>query len=245
MVDDFGSIVYRTHAGLHSSELANFCDEDLAAAIPYRRFSWTRGQGNLPGFYWSATVGDHVGYESRLELARLLIADFDCEVTAIISQPFGLLTHRARRQPSVPDYLLLSPKRPPHVVDVKTAIEAQKPDVREQLDTRRRALQGGLGWRYEVWTGDGQERLIQNLRLLSCFRRDWMFTAQTVRAVVSHAHTEGITSLEKIEQNVTREAPAIVRASALHTVWRQLLRPPTLTEPLRSATPLRPGGSTL
>jgi hypothetical protein len=39
--------------------------------------------GPLSGVYWSATTGGHVIYESRLELARLLLADFDSVVTAI------------------------------------------------------------------------------------------------------------------------------------------------------------------
>ena len=49
-----------------------------------------RGQAHYPGYYWSATAGGHVIYESRLELARLLLADFDPDVTAIAAQPFLL-----------------------------------------------------------------------------------------------------------------------------------------------------------
>jgi len=40
--------------------------------------------------YWSATTGTHVVYESRLELARLLLADFDPAVVNILAQPFQL-----------------------------------------------------------------------------------------------------------------------------------------------------------
>jgi hypothetical protein len=35
-------------------------------------------------------MGGHVIYESRLELARLLLADFDRDVAAIAAQPFVL-----------------------------------------------------------------------------------------------------------------------------------------------------------
>ena len=42
----------------------------------------------LLGTYWSATQGDHVIYESRLELANLLLADFDSQVRQIVAQPF-------------------------------------------------------------------------------------------------------------------------------------------------------------
>ena len=46
----------------------------------------------LLGSYWSATEGRHVIYESRLELARLLFADFDRSVHRICAQPFLLVT---------------------------------------------------------------------------------------------------------------------------------------------------------
>jgi hypothetical protein len=53
--------------------------------------------------YWSSTTGAHVVYESRLELARLLLADFDREVAGIAAQPF-LVREEGRRH--VPDFLL-------------------------------------------------------------------------------------------------------------------------------------------
>src|SRR5260370_23374846 len=34
---------------------------------PVREFRWARGQGHLPGLWWSATTGAHVGHESWLE----------------------------------------------------------------------------------------------------------------------------------------------------------------------------------
>ena len=58
-----------------------------------------RGQAHYPGFYWSATSGGHVIYESRLELARLLLADFDCDVAAIAAQPFLLRAQVGRPGP--------------------------------------------------------------------------------------------------------------------------------------------------
>jgi hypothetical protein len=35
--------------------------------LPVREFLWARGQRHLPGLWWSATAGAHVGYESWLE----------------------------------------------------------------------------------------------------------------------------------------------------------------------------------
>jgi hypothetical protein len=55
--------------------------------VPWRATRSVRGQAHFPGFFWSATMSGHVIYESRLELARLLLADFDRGVAAIAAQP--------------------------------------------------------------------------------------------------------------------------------------------------------------
>src|SRR5580700_5427239 len=80
----------------------------VVSAVPWRMVRSARGQAHYPGCYWSATAGGHVIYESRLELARLLLADFDPGVVAIAAQPFLLRVQaggRVRRH--VPDFLLL------------------------------------------------------------------------------------------------------------------------------------------
>jgi hypothetical protein len=86
---------------------------------PWRTFRWYKGQRHYSGFYWSSTERAHIIYESRLELTRLLFADFDPTVQRIFAQPFMLKTSidgAGRRH--IPDYLLLT-DRGPIVVDVK------------------------------------------------------------------------------------------------------------------------------
>ncbi len=56
-------------AGVHASA--------VVMTRPWRTFRWHKGQRHYPGFYWSSTERAHVIYESRLELTRLLFADFD------------------------------------------------------------------------------------------------------------------------------------------------------------------------
>ncbi len=93
--------------------------EALAAAAPWRTFRWHHGQRHYSGTYWSATEHGHVIYESRLELARLMFADFDIGVRHIVAQPFLLracVDGVARRH--IPDYLLVTGDGPV-VVDVK------------------------------------------------------------------------------------------------------------------------------
>ena len=49
----------------------------LSSTVPWRTFRWYKGQRHYSGTYWRATTRDHVIYESRLELSRLIVADFD------------------------------------------------------------------------------------------------------------------------------------------------------------------------
>jgi len=48
------------------------------------------GAANLPGRWWSATDGRHVGDESWLERGQVMRLDWDQAVTGIASQPFRL-----------------------------------------------------------------------------------------------------------------------------------------------------------
>src|SRR5258708_25370031 len=79
----------------------------VVAAVPWRAARSARRQSHYPGFYWSETTGSHVVYESRLELARLLVADFDPAVTALAAQPFFLRAPagRAGRPPAAEFFL--------------------------------------------------------------------------------------------------------------------------------------------
>jgi hypothetical protein len=82
-------VSYRPAAGEERSSSAGMVSiEALLLAAPWRTFRWYFGQRHYSGTYWSSTQGDHVIYESRLELANLLLADFDSQVRQIVAQPF-------------------------------------------------------------------------------------------------------------------------------------------------------------
>jgi hypothetical protein len=68
--------------------LDGLCRADLEACLPVRSFPSYKGQRNYPGWYWSATMGRRVGFESWVERGHLVALDFDPEVTGIVSQPF-------------------------------------------------------------------------------------------------------------------------------------------------------------
>ncbi|MER7312202.1 MULTISPECIES: hypothetical protein [Streptomyces] len=46
-------------------------------ALPVRAFASYRRQRDLPGLWWSATTGGHVGYQSWLERDHVMLLDFD------------------------------------------------------------------------------------------------------------------------------------------------------------------------
>lgn len=69
----------------------------LRLAAPWRTFRFYKGQRHYPGSFWSATERDLVLYESRLELTRLLFADFDASVRGIVAQPFLLQAEIGQR----------------------------------------------------------------------------------------------------------------------------------------------------
>jgi hypothetical protein len=72
-----------------------------------RTFRWWRGERHFPGWYWAATTGRHVGFESWLERDRLLLMDFDPNVVGIGSQPFWLHWHNGERERRrAPDYFV-------------------------------------------------------------------------------------------------------------------------------------------
>ncbi|MFD0348394.1 TnsA-like heteromeric transposase endonuclease subunit [Kitasatospora aburaviensis] len=117
----------------------------LRSAVPWRTFRWYMGQRHYSGTYWSATMRDHVIYESRLELARLVFADFDPSVQHIVAQPFLLKTvvdGEVRKH--IPDYLLIT-EQGPVVVDVKPRHRLARSEVAFTFEWTRRVVESRGG----------------------------------------------------------------------------------------------------
>jgi hypothetical protein len=101
------AITYRPAAGEQRCVLAGeVSTAALFRAVPWRTFRWYFGQRHYSGTYWSATEREHVIYESRLELANLVVADFDPTVHHIVAQRFQLsATVDKEERRHIPDYL--------------------------------------------------------------------------------------------------------------------------------------------
>jgi hypothetical protein len=101
MSAELAAVSFRTKSGITEGESWTAVGSAaLSSTVPWRTFRWYKGQSHYSGVYWSATMRDHVVCESRLELARLIFADFDRSVHRILAQPFLLAAHTRPTSPS-------------------------------------------------------------------------------------------------------------------------------------------------
>ena len=152
---------------------------DLSGSVPWRQVRSRHGQAHYSGSYASATMGAFVVYESRLELARLLLADFDPQVQRIYAQPFRLVARAGGRvRHHVPDFLLVTVAGTARLVNVKPAERLKDPEIAEAL-----AWPGVLarrhGWEYEVWSG-ADVTVLENIRFLAGYRRPGVVPAAEI-----------------------------------------------------------------
>jgi hypothetical protein len=191
--------------------------ETLSAAVPRRQFRWHHGQKHFSGTYWSETEAGHVIYESRLELARLLFADFDRRVRRIAAQPFllravvdGTLCRH------IPDFLLDTASGPV-VVDVKPQSRLQHPKVASTFGWTGQVM-AARGWHYEVWSEPDPVELA-NVRFLAGYRRGRMFASEVLDGLRTSVRI-GMTVSEAVESTPGFPAPT-VRATLFRLLWRQ------------------------
>jgi hypothetical protein len=208
--------------------------DELAGADPWRTFRWYRGQKHYSGTYWSSTVGGHRIYESRLELARLLFADFDTRVRHIVAQPFLLRASIDRKdRKHIPDYLLIT-QTGPVVVDVKPARRLADPNVAFTFGWTREVVEA-RGWRYEVATEPPGIELA-NVRFLAGYRRDWLCHPHLL-AQLRTWNLDGA-SLNDSFNCLPNGSRQTTRSAVLHLLWRQELVI-DLSKPMSPGTELR------
>lgn len=189
---------------------------------PWRDFRWRHGQTHYSGLYWSSTTGDHVAYESRLELARLLLADLDPQVGWILSQPFlieATVSGQTRRH--VPDFALIDRQGLITIVNVKPASRLGDAKVATTLAWAGVAF-GLRGWRHEVWSG-ASEVVLANVRFLAGYRRRDRFDGALLGDVLDAVGEPG--SIGGVEARCSAVGPpALIRPCLLHLVWSGALR---------------------
>lgn len=240
-VDVSSAVVsYRPAAGEDRSlPLTRVETEALYRASPWRTFRWYYGQKHYSGTYWSATMNDHVIYESRLELETLLLADFDPAVSRIVAQPFMLqadVDGQTRRH--TPDYLFETADGPV-VVDVVRAARLSNPRIL-QLCSWTEHLANAQTWVYKT-ASETPPPLLANVRFLAGYRRSRYINECIASEIRSNKDSLVGLPIMHAEQRFQANPRPLVRAALLHLLWRQellvdvsqLLRPTTIIEGAR------------
>ncbi|GAB3849295.1 TnsA-like heteromeric transposase endonuclease subunit [Micromonospora andamanensis] len=233
-------VKYRDAAGrFHEGVLERVADEDLLGGVPVREFRWFKGRRFYSGWYWSATTGSLVAYESRLELARILLADFDSEVTAIAAQPFLLTGFDGDRQRNhVPDLLLCTVSGLVTVVDVKPRHRLDDPEVRAVFRWTERTV-AARGWGFEVWSG-ADAVVLENVRFLAGYRRSHTVDNVLLPLALDAAHRSD--TISEVEHALRSAASAVTaRPVILHLLWTGVLVT-DLSTPLTGCSRIWVGG---
>jgi hypothetical protein len=180
-----------------------------------------------------------VVYESRLELARIMLADFDARIVAIAAQPLQLVGadgDRVRRH--VPDLLLVDAAGGVTVVDVKASGRRDDADVRALMGWTRRTV-ALRGWGFEEWYG-APPTLLANVSFLAGYRRSRVIDASLIPAVLDVASAGA--SIRGIESALRPASALVVRPVVLHLLWRGVLQT-DLDRPLDTTNVVVPGQS--
>lgn len=208
---------------LERGKLADLEARHVFDAEPRRTFRWHRGQRHYPGRYWSATTEGFVGYESRLELAALLLEDFDDRAVRIASQPFELIADRDGIERSyVPDYMVEHGDHRFTVIEVKPKRRLEDPEIAGALSWAGDIVRS-RGWGYRI-VSEPEPALLSNIRFLAGYRRLWQFPqldVEMVEAAIRASATLGsaLRSAGSALNDVTH-----ARAVVLHLLWRRSIR---------------------
>ncbi|MFJ8598609.1 TnsA-like heteromeric transposase endonuclease subunit [Streptomyces shenzhenensis] len=161
---------YVSAAGIRErGSLGRLWSVGFESVRPERSFPTFRGQGNWCGWYWSATCGGHVGYESWLERDHLMLLDFDPLVTGMASQPFRLSWARAdgKRVRHTPDFFVRRADGTGLVVDVRPD-DLIGPDDAAKFAVTAAACRS-VGWDF-TRVGTPEAVLMANVRWLAGYR---------------------------------------------------------------------------
>jgi hypothetical protein len=153
----------------HRAELADVWPVGFETMAPVRKFSSRKGQRHLPGRWWSATDGCHVGYESWLERDHVMLLDFDPVVVGIASQPLWLswTTEDGTVRSHAPDYFARRADGSALVVDCRP-VGRRKPRDVAAFEATRSACEL-VGWDYRL-VGALEAVLVGNVRWLAGYR---------------------------------------------------------------------------
>lgn len=240
-MDATAIIAYVDESGQqHECSLEEAARLPLHLCRPVRTPKSHRKQPSLPGLYWFATTGEHVFYESRLEMRTLRMLDFEADVAAVAAQPF-CIAFNSKKKPNfhTPDYFVRCLNGPDRAIDVKPVSRASRPSVKRVFDLTREVC-AEVGWRYEVVTGF-EGTFEANVRWLAGFRRQPAFFNEIAEAVLDAVATpqqSGAATVGGVLRELEDDmAEALVRPVLFHLLWLRVLAA-RFDRPLSNSSPL-------
>lgn len=156
-------------AGARRREPLSACwDRPFEVAAPVRSFPSVKEGVNWPGYWWSATNGRHVGYESWVERDVAMMLDFDPAVTCFSSQPFWLywLDEKGQRR-HAPDFFARLADGGGVVVNVRPDDQVDESAAEAFAVTAEACAE--VGWEFRR-TGGPPTVLAANVRWLAGYR---------------------------------------------------------------------------
>jgi hypothetical protein len=176
-------VMFIDEAGCRRREPLPACwDRLFEAAAPVRSFPSVKDAVNWPGYWWSATNGRQVGYESWVERDVAMMLDFDPAVTAFSSQPFWLYWPGGKGQRRhAPDFFARLADGGGVVVDVRPDDQVDEGAAEAFAVTARACAEAG--WEFRR-TGGPPAVLAANVRWLAGYRHPRCLRADVAKELL-------------------------------------------------------------
>jgi hypothetical protein len=207
-------------------------------ALPVRPFRFEKGLRSFAGWWYFATTGAHVGFESWLERDHLMLMDFDPAVRAVSSQPFWLRwrDEEGRTRRHAPDFFARLADGTGVVVDVRPddRIPARDAETFALTASACRAV----GWEYRR-SGDLDPVLVANVRWLSRYRHRRCLVPEIAAVLLElFAGGRGLFQGAELAGDRLRVLPVL-----FHLMWQRQLVADLAAGPLGMTTVVQAGRS--
>ena len=228
---------YRAGDGVRRRDVVQACcGERFEDALPVRRFRFAKGLRSFAGWWYFATTGSHVGFESWLERDHLMLMDFDPNVRAVASQPFWLHWHdeqgTARRH--APDYFARQQDGTGVVIDVRPDDRIPGRDAEAFAVTANACERAGWAFRR---VGEIDRMLTANVRWLSRYRHPRCGVPQIAAALLEVFDSgRGLFAGAMLVGDRLRVLPVL-----FHLMWQGRLFADLAGGPLGGSTIVRTG----
>jgi hypothetical protein len=205
-------------------------------ALPARPFRFEKGLQSFAGWWYFATTGTHVGFESWLERDRLMLMDFDPAVRAVASQPFWLRwrDEDGRSRWHVPDFFACRHDGSAVVVDVRP--DDRIPERDAQVCAVTAAACEVAGWEYQR-AGVLDPVMAANVRWLARYRHRRCLVPEVAAVLLgAFAGGRGLAEGADLAGDRLRVLPVL-----FHLMWQRQLAA-DLNVPLGMSAVVHAGG---